>query len=78
MNNEVLRFANDLSSDMQMHDAVKQLGIDIAKIVAYANGRGYRFTGDELDDLADHYDRVANPIVFTGLRRQGWHLKPQS
>jgi hypothetical protein len=78
MTADVQRFANDLASDATMLDDVRQLGTDVARIVEYAAGRGYRFTADELDDLADHYDRASNPLVYPGLRRQGWHLKPQS
>jgi Nif11 domain len=78
METDVERFAHDIAADSRMRDAVKSLGADIAKIVNYANDLGYRFTSDELDELADQYDRFANPLVFAGLRRQGWHLKPLS
>ena len=75
MKDDAQRFVADLASNERMQEAVKEMGTDLDRIVAYSNGYGYQFTGDELDELADHHDRACDPRVL-GLRRQGWHLRP--
>jgi hypothetical protein len=75
MKDDAQRFLADLVSNERMQAAVKELGTDLGRIVAYSKSYGYLFTGDELDDLADHHDRALDPRVL-GLRRQGWHLRP--
>lgn len=41
---EVERFSKDVNENKEMLDAVKSIGNDVAKIVAYANSKGYKFT----------------------------------
>lgn len=42
--NQIERFNKDLSTNKEMLEAVKALGNDVAKIVAYANSKGYNFS----------------------------------
>lgn len=41
---EVKRFNEDLGKNKGMLEEVKNIGNDVAKIVAYANSKGYNFT----------------------------------
>lgn len=38
------KFNKDLRENKEMLEAVKKIGNDVAKIVAYANSKGYNFT----------------------------------
>jgi hypothetical protein len=55
MNNDVRKVIAVVASVEHVRDAVKPLGVDVAKFVAFAEARGYLFTGDDLDELADHW-----------------------
>lgn len=41
---QIEKFNKDLSTNKEMLEAVKALGNDLDKIVAYANSKGYNFT----------------------------------
>lgn len=41
---QIEKFNQDLSTNKEMLEAVKELGNDVGKIVAYANSKGYNFT----------------------------------
>lgn len=41
---ELERFSKDVNGNNEMLEAVKSIGNDVAKIVAYANSKGYKFT----------------------------------
>lgn len=61
---ELERFSKDINGNKEMLDAVKNIGNDVAKIVAYANSKGYKFTVADIDskqgELSDkQLDKVA-------------------
>jgi Nif11 domain len=76
MKSHVQRFVDDVASDPRMQESVRPLLGDVARIVQFANARGYVFSIEDLEALADHHDRASDP--FVGLRRQGWQLKPHN
>lgn len=63
---QIEKFNKDLRENNEMLEAVKKIGNDVAKIVAYANSKGYNFTvadveaakqGGELSE--EQMDKVA-------------------
>ncbi|CVK19416.1 Nif11-like leader peptide family RiPP precursor [Sporomusa sphaeroides] len=46
---EIQRFNKDLKENKEMLEEVTKAGNDLAKIVAYANAKGYNFTVAELE-----------------------------
>lgn len=71
---EIQRFNKDLNENKEMLEEVKNAGNDLAKIVAYANGKGYNFTVAELEASAtaaelseEQLDKVAGGLsIFVG------------
>ncbi|MDD4238889.1 MAG: Nif11-like leader peptide family RiPP precursor [Desulfotomaculaceae bacterium] len=66
---EVERFSKDVNENKEMLDAVKNIGNDMAKIVAYANSKGYNFTVADVDgkhgELSEkQLDKVAGGGAF--------------
>ncbi|KJS69135.1 MAG: hypothetical protein JL50_02490 [Peptococcaceae bacterium BICA1-7] len=45
---QIEKFNKDLASNKEMMEDVKKIGNDIAKIVSYANSKGYSFTVDDV------------------------------
>ncbi|MEW6368320.1 MAG: Nif11-like leader peptide family RiPP precursor [Acidobacteriota bacterium] len=41
---EIERFEKDVKSDQKLRDELKQKGLDAAKIVEFANAKGYKIT----------------------------------
>ncbi|WP_434133337.1 Nif11-like leader peptide family RiPP precursor [Sporomusa sphaeroides] len=66
---EIQRFNKDLNENKEMLEEVKNAGNDLAKIVAYANAKGYNFTVAELEASAtsaelseEQLDKVAGGV----------------
>jgi predicted ribosomally synthesized peptide with nif11-like leader len=53
MTSEIQRFNDDIVANPEMMEAVKALGSDVEKIVAYANENSYIFTIEELKVAAN-------------------------
>lgn len=71
---EIQRFNQDLKENKEMLEAVKQAGKDLAKIVAFANSKGYNFTVGDLEastksgELSEEQlDKVAGGFVLIAL-----------
>lgn len=45
---QIEKFNKDLTTNKEMMEAVKALGNDVEKIVAYANSKGYSFTVEDV------------------------------
>ena len=45
---EIGRFAKDIEENADLKEELKKAGVDEAAIVAFANGKGYDFTAEEL------------------------------
>jgi predicted ribosomally synthesized peptide with nif11-like leader len=61
---EIKRFSEDLGKNKEMMEEVRKIGSDVAKIVAYANSKGYKFTVADIDSKKselseDQLDKVA-------------------
>jgi predicted ribosomally synthesized peptide with nif11-like leader len=46
---EIKRFSEDLGKNKEMMEEIRNFGSDVAKIVAYANSKGYNFTVADID-----------------------------
>ncbi len=74
---EISRFNNDVRENKEMLDAVKEIGNDLGKVVAYANSKGYAISIEELEaqikeegELSEeNLDKVAGGLsaVITGV-----------
>ncbi|KJS18306.1 MAG: hypothetical protein VR69_00995 [Peptococcaceae bacterium BRH_c4b] len=72
---EIKRFNEDLSKNKELLEEVKKLGNDVAKIVAYANSKGYNFTVADVDANAkkggelsgEELDKVAGGFVIGAI-----------
>ena len=54
--NEVERLLGDLQENHALLEEFQGLGGDVNAWVSWANGKGYRFTADEAQQLAVSYD----------------------
>jgi len=69
---EIKRFNDAVQADAGMQDEVKALSADVEGLLAYANGKGYSFTADDVSALAgktdlsdDELDQVSGgQVVF--------------
>lgn len=68
---EITRFNKDISENMEMLEALKNIGNDVQKIVAYANSKGYDFTVADVEasvqkgELSEEQlDKVAGGVVL--------------
>jgi predicted ribosomally synthesized peptide with nif11-like leader len=50
---EIDRFTNDMKTDSDLLDEVKQHSGTLAKVVAFADGRGYKFSLEEAKEYLD-------------------------
>lgn len=49
---QIEKFNKDILANKEMLEAVKKIGNDVAKIVAYANSKGYNFTVADVEASA--------------------------
>jgi predicted ribosomally synthesized peptide with nif11-like leader len=68
---EITRFNKDISENMEMLEALKNIGNDVQEIVAYANSKGYDFTVADVEasvqkgELSEEQlDKVAGGVVL--------------
>lgn len=69
---QIEKFNKDLLENKEMLEEVKKIGNDIAKIVAYANSKGYNFTVADVEakkgELSEEQlDKVAGGIVIIAV-----------
>ncbi len=50
---EIKRFNTDVNQDEALKEAVKKVGADVGALVVLAKDKGYDFTAEELQTLAD-------------------------
>ena len=71
---ELKRFSEAVKKDKAMQEELKKVGKDEAAVVAFAKGKGYDFTADELKAQAkaakgelseDQLDKVAGGVDTT-------------
>ena len=46
---ELEKFSKEISENKDMMEEVKKIGEDSEKLIEYANGKGYKFTAEDID-----------------------------
>jgi predicted ribosomally synthesized peptide with nif11-like leader len=53
---EIERFSKDVAGNESLRGELKAIGTDKGAIVAFANSKGYKFSLQEMDALAQSYE----------------------